>query len=313
MGKTFSVLIPVYNREHLIGQTLDSILSQTWDDWECIVVDDGSTDGTVRQLEAYASRDKRIKWFARPEDVPKGPNGCRNFAFSKSEGRYVKFFDSDDLLHPDALLETAAVTADQPDVIVSALNFFDETGVLAGRKHNYRSDNLIADYICDKISWYVLQTWKRSFLNGQSELFDVRLRHLDDWDFNLRMLYSDPKIAYIDRPLASYRVHSDSLSQQVGKLNLGEIKSEFEAREKHVMLLSRNRKAPVALVRKYIRKRWAYILRQGLLERNSEAPYFFKKLLEAQFRSRDFYAMSRSVIGYFSFSLFRKGYKLLQP
>lgn len=308
-----SILIPVFNRRDLIQETLDSIIAQTFHDWECIVVDDGSNDGTRELLEHYSQSDPRIKWLARPENVPQGPNGCRNFAFSQSKGEYVKFFDSDDLLRTDAFECNAQRFAQKPDVIVSALQFFSEDGVRLDRAHRYKSQNPIKDYLGGKIDWYVLQTWKRSFLARQPELFDTTLRNLDDWDFNLRMLYGKPKVVYIDEALSFYRVHGSSLSHEVGKLNRREIESEFMAREKHVSLLKQNKLADVKILQDYISHRWAYILRQSLSEKNSDSRRFLGHLLKAQLRSRKFASMLRTAIGYAIFTLFGKGYKLLKP
>jgi len=102
-----SVVIPLYNREALVCETLDSILAQTLTDWECVVVDDHSTDGSAAVVRRYAEQDPRIKLLIRPGDRPKGACACRNFGFERSRGELVYFFDSDDLVSPQ-LLETLA-------------------------------------------------------------------------------------------------------------------------------------------------------------------------------------------------------------
>ena len=76
-----SIIIPSYNRAKLLEETLDSILAQTWKNWECIVVDDGSTDSTEELLKMKYLNDKRFTWYRRPQDVPKGANACRNYGF----------------------------------------------------------------------------------------------------------------------------------------------------------------------------------------------------------------------------------------
>src|SRR5690606_2852819 len=98
-----SIIIPTYNRAHIIGETLDSILAQTYTHWECIVVDDGSTDGTAHLMAGYMERDTRFRYYHRPVERPKGPCSCRNYGFEQSKGDYVNFFDSDDLLMLEAL------------------------------------------------------------------------------------------------------------------------------------------------------------------------------------------------------------------
>lgn len=82
----------------------------------------------------------------------------------------------------------------------------------------------------------------KKFLEKQFELFDEKISNLDDWDFNLRMLYENPVITYIDEPLIKYRMHENSLSNEIEKLNFHEIKSEMLAREKHIKLIKQNKK-----------------------------------------------------------------------
>lgn len=99
-----SIIIPTYNRAHLISETLDSIKAQTYTDWECIVVDDGSHDGTEHLLEYYAKNDSRFKYYKSPSSKPKGANACRNFGFEVSSGVFIQWFDSDDFMF-EAFLE----------------------------------------------------------------------------------------------------------------------------------------------------------------------------------------------------------------
>ena len=76
-----SIIIPTYNRAHFIGETLESVLAQTYHNWECIVIDDGSTDYTDELMEFYCEKDSRIQYYHRPSHKPKGANACRNYGF----------------------------------------------------------------------------------------------------------------------------------------------------------------------------------------------------------------------------------------
>ena len=84
MPDLISIIIPTYNRSHLLGETLDSVLIQTYRNWECIVVDDGSTDYTPELMEFYIRKDSRFSFYRRPEEKAKGANACRNYGFEKS-------------------------------------------------------------------------------------------------------------------------------------------------------------------------------------------------------------------------------------
>ncbi|QTY28145.1 glycosyltransferase family 2 protein [Flavobacterium sp. CS20] len=100
-----SVIIPTYNRAHLIGETLDSVLAQTYQNWECIIVDDGSTDNTDEVVGAYVKKDQRFKYFHRPDEHLPGGNGARNYGFKMSQGEYVNWLDSDDLFSENKIEE----------------------------------------------------------------------------------------------------------------------------------------------------------------------------------------------------------------
>src|SRR5690554_2800862 len=93
-----SIIIPTYNRAHLIGETLDSVLAQTYENWECIVVDDGSTDNTEELMAEYMTKDARFQYHHRPKDRLPGGNAARNYGFEVSMGEYIQWFDSDDLM-----------------------------------------------------------------------------------------------------------------------------------------------------------------------------------------------------------------------
>ena len=98
-----TIIMPIYNRAHLIEETLGSIKAQSYTNWECIIVDDSSTDNTVEATEVLIKEDNRFQLFKRPENVKKGPSACRNYAFLKAKGSYIQFFDSDDIMHPNHL------------------------------------------------------------------------------------------------------------------------------------------------------------------------------------------------------------------
>ena len=93
-----SIIIPTYNRAHFLKETLVSIQAQTYRDWECIVVDDGSSDHTATLVTAFAKADKRINYVKRPSDRPKGANSCRNYGFELAKGEFINWFDSDDIM-----------------------------------------------------------------------------------------------------------------------------------------------------------------------------------------------------------------------
>jgi len=144
---TFSIIIPVYNREYIVIETLESVLNQTFTSWECIVVDDGSTDATIKVVEKFCSNHSRFKIIKRKSSRKKGPSSCRNIGYEHSIGEWILWLDSDDTLVNNALTIINEKTSDNIDTIIAPLNKinFDTKNVI-GRNLIY-SKNLICDYI----------------------------------------------------------------------------------------------------------------------------------------------------------------------
>jgi glycosyltransferase involved in cell wall biosynthesis len=103
MQPLVSVLIPNYNKASYLRYTLDSVLNQTYANWECIIVDDHSTDGSWDILEDYSIRDTRFKISKRPADRKSGGNAARNYALEMARGEFVAYLDSDDIWLPNRI------------------------------------------------------------------------------------------------------------------------------------------------------------------------------------------------------------------
>lgn len=310
MNPLISIIIPTYNRAHLIGETLDSISNQTYHNWECIVVDDGSVDNTSDVVNEFIRRDNRFQYHQRPKQKIKGPNSCRNFGFKLSKGEYIQWFDSDDLYFDNALENYINNFDNKVDLVVAKVDKIDSVTKFKIGENRILSNSLITDYFVGKITFYVCgPLWKRSFLNIQSELFDENIMNLDDWDFNLRMLYQNPSIVFIDHPLIKYRIHENSLSKEIDKLNIDELKSEFSAREKQLKLIKINKKADIFILKIFMKDRYKYILRAALVQKHKQKKYFLKKLLIKQLDVFDYKGIYKTLLGYILFSFFNKGYR----
>ena len=308
-----SIIIPTYNRAHLISETLDSILAQTYLNWECIVVDDGSTDTTADVMREYIKKNSRFQYHQRPDNKKKGPNSCRNFGFELSKGECIKWFDSDDVMLPYLLEKQVLSFAKNVEMSVCKLSYFDFKKKISIRENIIFSNNLIADYLIGNVTFYISgPLWKRSFLEKQNQLFDESLTNLDDWDFNLQMLYQKPNITYVNEVLILYRIHGNSLSQEIGKCNFKEVQSEFEARRKHLLFLMFKKNISLEIFKKFIVSRNKYFLREALLAKNNHAFSLFLNLLLTQVLSLDFKGLIRSFLGYFGLKFFKRGYNFFK-
>jgi glycosyltransferase involved in cell wall biosynthesis len=101
MPDLVSIITPLYNSNDFVGNTIKSVLAQTYQNWELILIDDASTDGSAKIAEYFATKDERIKLIKL--DSNQGPAAARNRGIKEASGRYIAFLDSDDLWHKDKL------------------------------------------------------------------------------------------------------------------------------------------------------------------------------------------------------------------
>ncbi|HRN94546.1 MAG: glycosyltransferase family 2 protein [Chitinophagales bacterium] len=177
-----SIVIPVFNRAHLVFDALDSVLSQTYSNWECIVVDDGSTDNTWEVIKCYAKKDSRIKIFKR-DRLPKGAPTCRNIGVEKSSADYIIFLDSDDILFSFCLEKRMEFVYKNPNF---DLVFFQVFGN-RNKQFKYRTIYKVKDIILSLLSFEsTLQTTSPIW---QKEL----LQKINGWDEEA-LAWQDPEI-----------------------------------------------------------------------------------------------------------------------
>lgn len=110
-----SIIIPTYNRAHIISKTLESIMSQDFENWECIVVDDKSTDNTRELVSSFSEKDSRIRYLLN--ERKKGAQGARNTGVLSAGNEWLYFFDSDNYMHSDCLKVMSSCVNDNIDVI----------------------------------------------------------------------------------------------------------------------------------------------------------------------------------------------------
>lgn len=209
-----SIIIATYNRGNLISETIDSVLAQTYENWECIIVDDGSSDNTEEVVKKYAA-DIRIKFFKRPEERIKGPNSSRNYGIEKSSGEFIMSLDSDDWILPDYLFKKIEVLKNRPDVdgvLSKTIMVNNEKEVIKKEHRTIITDNLLEDFISLKVSWYMHDIlWRKDFLRDKI-LYNENLLKMLDRDFHIRRLIEEPKLFLVDDYLALYRIHENSNS-----------------------------------------------------------------------------------------------------
>lgn len=138
-----SIIIPTYNRAEIISETLDSVVAQTHENWECIIVDDGSTDNTADVILEYTNRDKRFKYHLRPETLNKGASPSRNYGLKQAKGDFIQFLDSDDLLNKNKFLEQLKLIINSPPLTITTCrwgSFSNSSSLRIKTKYNSYKD-----------------------------------------------------------------------------------------------------------------------------------------------------------------------------
>ena len=206
-----SVIIPVYNRAQLICETLQSIRDQVFQNWECYIIDDGSTDDTQKVIRNYIQDDDRFFLILRPESKMKGAASCRNLGLEYAKGTYIQFLDSDDLLSEDKLSEQVKLLQKENDftIIISKWGIFDSEYELFKNFTVYDTFNYVPDFLNALIQ-------SKGYLPQHSYLIPRNLIRLgghwnenlslnDDGEFMIRILTNCQKILFSPLSTVWYR------------------------------------------------------------------------------------------------------------
>ncbi|WP_432409978.1 glycosyltransferase family 2 protein [Rasiella sp. SM2506] len=213
-----SIIIPTFNRAILIKETLDSIQIQTYKNWECIVVDDGSTDNTKEVVEKYQKENNRFHFYRRPNDYLPGGNGARNFGLKMCKGDFVNWFDSDDVMVKNKLEIQLKIFEEQPfDFVVSQCSkFIGETSNIIGlMSKRIFSENPFEDFVKKNIKFSTPSVlFKKTFLTQNKFTFDEELKAGQEWEFFSRILQVNPSVGCTLDSLSLIRVHDQSISDK---------------------------------------------------------------------------------------------------
>lgn len=229
-----SIIIPTYNRADLIGETLDSILAQTYLNWECIVVDDGSTDNTSEVLEGYIKRDNRITYHHRPNYLAKSGNSCRNYGFELSKGELIVFFDSDDVMLSDFLSSRINLFIGEIKVVFATYQTVDDELNIIRENVFKIEDALIKEYMYWNFPILTHSALLRKDFLEKKELFDPFIKRGQETDFYLNILpdLNEDEYTYIDKPTFLYRMHANTITSKTQLYNPDYIPSLIHVRLK---------------------------------------------------------------------------------
>lgn len=212
-----SIVTASYNYEQYIVETIQSVINQTYTDWELIVVDDCSTDNSVEVIKSF--NDERIKLFVNEKNL--GLKGTIEKGIEEAKGDWVVFLESDDMITPDYLEKKVEIAQKYPEVnlIFNDCEFFGDEKrielfskrlkktrkILSGKKYPC---NLFYDFfVSNKIFTFSSVMVKREELLQIN--FDPKLDYLLDWHLWIQLVYRG-KFYYVDEQLTKWRLHTES-------------------------------------------------------------------------------------------------------
>lgn len=214
-----SIVMPIYNAEDWIKNAIQAIQNQTYESWELILIDDGSTDSTLKLCKKYSSLDKRIQVYSQENQ---GPSSARNFGLSKIKGDYFLLIDSDDLL-PENSIEKYICALIENDADI-AIGGFIKNNIFKCEKTKINIKNKIVFSIDNNLNILELETllnnglmasnWNKMYRNKFFNLrFNESLSINEDVLYSLEALYQSSKVVVIPDIVYEYKIqNSNSVS-----------------------------------------------------------------------------------------------------
>lgn len=195
MNQLISVVIPNFNKAAFLRETLDSLLSQSYQDWEAIIVDDGSTDQSKAIIELYAQKDERLVPFYL-EKQEHGGAACRNLGMNQARGEYVMFFDSDDVLLSHCLSSRVRFISKYSDLdfAVFGMESFDKDINEKGLRWIPKKADAFDRFLSHDLPWAIMQPlYRTDFLRKNSITWRMDISRMQDVFFHTDCLTKNPK------------------------------------------------------------------------------------------------------------------------
>ena len=218
-----SVIVPCYNQAQYLDECLQSVLDQTYEDWECIIVNDGSPDNTEEVAKKWVEKDNRFKYFYKENG---GLSSARNFGIERANGEFIQLLDCDDYIAKNKF----ALQLDElknNDVSISDYQHFGAPTDLVIRlyrspfsKEIFNIDDLLLNWETDLSIPCHCVLFRKSAIQ-----FNEKLKNHEDWVFWVQLLYKSKKIVYNRNILAYYRYSPTSLSRNAEEMRSGFVKA----------------------------------------------------------------------------------------
>lgn len=229
MAKKVSVIVPSYNLGQYLGETLASVRDQTYADWECIVVENGSTDNSLQVATDFAATDARFVVDRQPSNL--GVAAARNRGLERATGEYILFLDADDLIAPHYMADAVAALDADP-----SLTLVYGRGVRFGKETSWDLPAFSMETMLASNCLYISCFFRKEAAVPFDESFKLGY---EDWDFWLTLLEKEPspKVLQLPTECFYYRTRAHSRNAGVSDEVLRDIRRQLW--EKHKSLYAR--------------------------------------------------------------------------
>ncbi|PZX49803.1 glycosyltransferase involved in cell wall biosynthesis [Algoriphagus ratkowskyi] len=209
----FSIIIPCYNQAHFLPDALNSLINQSFGDWEAIVINDGSTDNTKEVSESYMLKETRVRLVNQSNQ---GLSAARNTGIAQSNGKYITFLDADDWLYLDFLEIVRSYFISDADIVITGYDHWKNNIAVQQVSKHYSSIGI--DYFIYKNFSPCMTFCIKKIRIDQIGVFDQSLKSAEDWDFWIRAAKCELKIVSIPDVLAAYRYSDHSMSRDGSRM-----------------------------------------------------------------------------------------------
>lgn len=243
MDDRISVIIPCYNQGHFLPDAIDSVLQQTYSNWECIIVDDGSSDNTSEIGNNFTKKDNRFKYVYKSNG---GLSSARNKGLELASGKWIQFLDADDVLEPAKFyrqLQPMTVNKHITGIVIYSDYAFGKRGNIFEIENRtmpieFKSGNyfeeLIARWETDLVIPCHCFLFSSDLFLKNGIRFDETLPNHEDFDCWLRVFSKLPEVMFINEILCSYRLSDDSMSSNMKLMGDGFL----QVLDKHLQIKS---------------------------------------------------------------------------
>lgn len=259
-----TILLATFNRAHLILETLESIVNQTYTHFECLITDDNSTDDTEKVVKAFIEKDERFGYYRKPSTYPQGLSATRNFGLNLSKERdaqFIQFFDDDDIMHPQKLeLQVLPLLEDSKlDFTLCMYRKFDTLNMIDFDLKN-ADDGSCKITFKDLAKAFFLNLanmnspgplWRASTISKYR--FDEQLYYAEEREFYLRILLTEnPNYKPVEFILFWYRKHPHAITS--GLYSDPQIKPQSERlmRKRILNFMLQRKNVPFYLIKSYL-------------------------------------------------------------